>query len=79
MYYKTASLGQQVLALISVNNLKNATGLILLRCQYSPETLPKVSLTLRLTILKRAKSGVNLYVLWGILLITVPSAYLFQL
>jgi len=79
MYYRTTLLGQHVLALLSVNNPKSATGLILLRSQYSPEPLPRVWLILRLTISERVKSEINLYVLWGLLLINVPSAYLFQL
>jgi hypothetical protein len=74
MYYKTTSLNQQVLALLSVNNPNNATGLILMRSQYSPEIVPKVWLTLRLAILERAKLVINLYALWGLLLTNDLSA-----
>jgi len=74
MYYKTTSLCEQALALLSINNPKNATDLILLRSQYAPGTLLKLSQSLRLTILEREKFEINPYVLWGLLLITVPSA-----
>jgi hypothetical protein len=45
MYYKTTSLSQQVLALLYVNNPKDATGPIVLRSQYSLKTLPGEWLT----------------------------------